>query len=113
LQADELAIKEAIAAMKERKEKKEKLIVKLQDYVLNNMERLGIQKIDSSPYFEINLRKCAPSADVYDETQLSPLYRYERGEYFTDKRAILKALKSGLEVPGARLVTDKKSLQIK
>ena len=77
----------------------------LRSYLLDNMIRMQIEKIDC-PMFSISIRSNPPSVDVFDPLQLpisymvSPLPPPDR----PDKTLIKEALKAGKDVPGARLV---------
>jgi hypothetical protein len=69
------------------------------------MVRTGISKIES-PYFKIALRNNPPSV-VVDDPDAIP-WEYQRQKPApppeVDKVAVKEALKSGITVPGARLV---------
>jgi len=112
-EATAAAIDEAIKAMSARKKALEHRADKLRDYLLTNMEKCAISKIEC-PYFALTIKKNPPSV-VIDAAGLIPgeLYIYpEAPEPFPDKKAIAAKLKAGEEVSGAHLET-KTRLEIK
>lgn len=85
---------------------------RLKDYLRHNMEATGISKI-KHPLFNISLGKPIVTADVIDVDFLPDEYVTVEVTTKADKRAILKALKDGEEIPGAVLSTGKSRLLIK
>jgi hypothetical protein len=100
-------IREAEKEMAERRRAVEKKAENIRRYLLQNMERTGINKI-TCPYFEISLKKNPPSLVIDDENKL-PL-EFMRipplPDPVPDKKAILDAIKSGKEVAGAHIVQN-------
>ncbi len=98
-------IKQAEAAMAARRKAIETRAESIREYLLTNMVRTGISKIES-PYFRISLRNNPPSV-VVDDPDAIP-WEYQRQKPApppeVDKVAVKEALKSGITVPGARLV---------
>lgn len=97
---------ERLTALKKRRQNAAK---GLRDYLLTNMQAMGITKLES-PLFVIKLQNNPPSVDVY-EPGLIP------AEYMTkpvapppapDKAAIAKSLKANTDVPGAKLVQSQR-----
>jgi hypothetical protein len=106
-------IKQAEASMAARRKAIETRADNVREYLLSNMLRTGISKIES-PYFKIALRNNPPSV-VVDDPSLIPAKYMRQAEPpapAPDKREISEALKFGEIVPGARLVT-KQSVTIK
>jgi hypothetical protein len=106
------ALDAEIARLTERKKNIQNAQFRLKDYLRFNMEATGTRKI-SSPLFTITLaagRDVAVIDNVdalYDEfvnvkTTISPV-----------KAEILKALKGGVDVPGAHMEKSKSSVRIK
>lgn len=97
-------IKQAEDTMEKRRKAIEARAESIREYLLANMQRTGISKIDS-PYLHIALRK-GPPAVVIDDVSLIP-YRYMRQPQTPppapDKMEIAEALKFGEKVPGAHL----------
>lgn len=113
LEAAADAIKQAEKAMAERRKAKESKASKVKEYLLENMLRTGITKIDC-PYFVLSIRNNPPAVDVLMQDQIPD-------EYFDipdplppvlNKKRLADDLKAGVVVDGARLIQGK-SLQIK
>ena len=99
-------IKQAEATMAARRKAIEGRADAVRQYLLSNMLRTGITKIES-PYFKIAIAKNPPSVVVDDEDTL----KFAHPEFVKvvtteslDKSAIKEAIKAGQIVEGARLV---------
>lgn len=106
-------IKQAEAQMAARRKAIESRAESVRDYLLHNMQRTGISKIES-PWFKIALRNNPPSV-VVDDPELIPARYMRQAEPpppAPDKKEIKAAIEFGENVPGARLVT-KQSVIIK
>ena len=99
------AIDAEISRLQALKAHRVKVAAGLRSYLLDNMTRMQIEKIDC-PMFSISIRSNPPSVDVFDQMQLpisymvTPLPPPDR----PDKELIKETLKAGKDVPGARLV---------
>ena len=99
------AIDAEIGRLQALKAHRVKVAAGLRSYLMDNMLRMQIEKIDC-PMFSISIRSNPPSVDVFDQMQLpisymvTPLPPPDR----PDKTLIKEALKAGKDVPGARLV---------
>ena len=99
------AIDAEIGRLQALKAHRVKIAAGLRSYLMDNMLRMQIEKIDC-PMFSISIRANPPSVDVFDPLQLpisymvTPLPPPDR----PDKTLIKEALKAGKDVPGARLV---------
>lgn len=91
------------------KKQRQKAAAGLRDYLKHNMIAAGITKLES-PLFKVALRDNPPAVDVF-EPGLIP------GEFMSqpappppapNKAAIKEAIKSGREIPGARLTTSQR-----
>lgn len=113
LEAQAAAIKEAEASMASRRKAIEKRAEQIGEYLLFNMQRTGITKIES-PWFKLAVRNNLPSVIIDDPDKVpSDLYVYpEAPAPYPDKKAIAEKLKAGEEVTGAHLET-KQRLEIK
>jgi len=109
LESTAAAIKAAEGEMAQRRKAIEHRVESLRTYLLDNMVRAGISKIES-PLFRLAVRENPPSV-VIDDAALLP------DDYLTipmppppapDKKAIAEALKAGIDVPGARLARSKR-----
>ena len=85
---------------------------RLKEYLRYNMEATGINKI-KHPLFNITLGRPTVTAEVVDIDFIPDEYVTTEVVSKADKKAILKALKDGEEVPGAVLSTGKSRLLIK
>lgn len=85
---------------------------RFKEYVKTNMEELGLEKLENE-LGTLTVRKNPASIEVYDEALISDDYKKEKITVTIDKTAIKEAIKSGINVQGARLVEDKTSLRIK
>lgn len=101
-------IKQAEQAMAARRKALENRADRIRQYLLENMQRTGISKIDS-PWFKIALAKNPPSVVVDDEDTL----KFAHPEFVNvvtteslDKTAIKEAIKAGQIVEGARLASS-------
>lgn len=97
-------IKQAEQQMVARRKAIEKRAENVREYLLRNMERCGISKIES-PYFKISIRQNPGSVVIDDAGQIPcELYRYpEAPPPEPDKKAIKAMIESGQEVSGAHI----------
>ena len=84
----------------------------IREYLRSNMEASGINKIDC-PLFSITLAKGKDVVFIDDEAAIPDDYVSVSVVTKPDKAAILKALKNGDSVAGARIEKSKTSLRIK
>ena len=112
LQGDVSALDVEIKRLQARK----KAIVnnqdRLKEYLRYNMELSGVTNI-KSPLFSITLGKPTVTAEVIDVDFLPDEFVSTEVVIKADKKAILKALKDGQDIPGAVLSTGKSRLLIK
>lgn len=106
------AYKEEEKRIAERRKALENKLEKYKEYVKNNMEDMGLQKIET-PLGVLSVCKVPASLEVYDENLIPNEYKKEKVTISIDKNAIKEALKNGQEVQGVKLVEDKTSLRIK
>jgi hypothetical protein len=107
------SIKEAEAQMAERRKGLENKAERLKEYLLANMQRTGITKIDS-PYFAISVRNNPESVIVDAEIMIPQDYWIfpDVPAPRVDKPKIKAALAAGIAINGVHL-ERKQSLQIK
>jgi chromosome segregation ATPase len=104
---------EAINDARAKKDKLEKNIAKIEQYILDTMVNNKMDKIDKCPYFDIKVRHNPVSVDDYDHDTLPSEYWVKKESVMVDKKKIKDDIENlGLVIPGARLVR-KVSLQIK
>ncbi len=113
LEAAADAIKQAEKAMADRRKAIEKKDERIRKYLLENMLKTGITKIEC-PHFVLSVRKNPAAVDVLMQDQIPD-------EYFDipdplpptlNKKRLAEDLKAGVVIEGARLVQGN-SLQIK
>lgn len=102
MEAEKDAIEIAKKAMAEREKRYKTRIEDLKGYLQINMEKRGISKI-TCPYFEIKLKKCPVSVDIYDESQIPEEYKRVKTETAPDKIKIKEEMMVGVIIPGANL----------
>jgi len=114
IEAEEAAINLAIEEMRSRKAKLSKKVASLSDYLQYNLIKLQIDEIKKSPYFQIKLKKCPPSVNVFDEKAIPPEYWREKviTSVSIDKIKLKEVISEGIDVPGATIQRNLK-LEIK
>lgn len=113
IEATAEAIKKAEGEMAARRKAIETKAEKIKQYLLENMQRTGISKIEC-PYFKISIRD-NPESLVVDMGAQIPDEYYKLPpppEKVLDKLALKKDLKEGLIVDGCRL-EKKQRIEIK
>ena len=98
------AIDAEIARLQALKAHRMKVAQGLRDYLMSSMVRMQIERIEC-PMFAISIRSNPPSVDVFDALQVPEalMVTPEPPPARPDKKAIGALLKSGHEIPGARL----------
>jgi len=107
------AIKAAEKTMADRRKAIEVKADRIRQYLLDNMLRTGITKIES-PHFVLSVRKNPPAVDVVN-LQMIPSNYFDLPEPpapTLNKNRLKEDLKAGVEVEGARLTVGQ-SLSIK
>ena len=112
LEADAEALKAAEARIAARRKAIENRAEWLKEYLRSNMERCGITKIEC-PEFVVTLGKPRDVCEIISEDELPDLYVKTKVTKTPDKTLILKAMKDGYEVKGARIGKGKPSLTIR
>lgn len=97
-------IKAAEAAMAARRKAIENRAAHVREYLLANMQRTGISKIEC-PYFRLAVRDNPPSVVIESAENIPTEFmrQPEPPPPAPDKKAIADAIKSGHDVPGAYL----------
>jgi hypothetical protein len=108
-----LAIKDAEEGMAARRKAIERRVASLRAYLLANMQTAGIKRIES-PEFVITVRDNPPAVDAFDPEQIPDGYWTSPPPPppVLNKTKIKEAIKSGEQVPGARL-TQGQRVEIK
>jgi hypothetical protein len=103
LEATAEQIKQAESEMARRRKAIENRATHVRKYLLDNMERCGITKIES-PWFRISVRLNPESVVIDDEASIPVDYQREiPARYEPDKAAMKSAMKEGFVIPGAHL----------
>lgn len=110
LDGDTGAIDAEIRRLQHRKQVIANRAQRLREYLRENMEATGIDKIEC-PLFKITLTKPRPMAVINDESQIPD--RYIKTIRTPNKTAILADLKTGKQVPGCALGETKRGLLVK
>jgi Siphovirus Gp157 len=107
LEAEAAMIRDAATKIGKRADPIEARAKRLREYLMMSMKRTGITEI-KSPEFAVKLElERDASVDVFDAAQLPSSYmRIPEPKPAPDKTAIKKALTSGVDVPGARIVKN-------
>lgn len=107
---------EAIQSQIDRLTERKRIITNrkesLKEYLRTNMEASGITKI-SHPLFTITCGKGKPIVVIDDEKAIPDEFVNVKVTSAPDKAMIAKAIKEGIEVPGAHTETGKSSISIK
>ena len=107
---------EAIQSQIDRLTERKRLLVNrkesLKDYLRTNMEASGITKI-THPLFTITLGKGKPIVVIDEESKIPDDFMRVKVTSAPDKAEIAKAIKEGVEVPGAHSEIGKSSISIK
>lgn len=106
------AIQAEIERLKEKQAMADKLADRLKEYVKQCMIISDTKKIDG-PLFCISVASNPASVEITDNDAIPACYKTIRQDVVIDKRLLLTDLKSGKEVAGARLITDKTNLRIR
>lgn len=112
MDGDVEAIDAQIARLNDRKKAIINRQESMKDYLRENMEACGIKKI-THPLFSITCVQGREIAVIDQESILPDEMVTVKTVVSPDKSAIAKALKEGLEVPGAHLERAKSSIRIK
>lgn len=107
---------DAIQAQIERLTERKRVIVNrkesLKEYLRLNMEATGINKI-THPLFTITLGKGKPIVVIDEEAKIPDEYMNTKVTTTPMKVEIARAIKDGIEVPGAHSEIGKSSISIK
>lgn len=111
LEAQAKSMSDYIQNMVDRQTKIDNKIDSLKNYLRHNMDILKLQKVES-PEFDVQLRANQYALDLFDQTLVPKEYLRVKETITISRADIIKDLKVGCEVPGARFITTK-SVQIK
>lgn len=99
------AIDAEIERLQDLKEHRIKIATGLRNYLLTNMQRLNISKIES-PLVSFSIKDNPPSVEIEDQLQIPAEYmkQPEPPTPKPNKQKIAADIKAGKQIPGARLV---------
>lgn len=103
---------EEIKRLKERKERAQKGKQRLTEHVMRVMQQLDIERIEGKTS-TLCIRRNPPSVVIEDESKIPQEYKFIRQTEVVDKDGIRKALKAGVDVPGADLAINGARLEVK
>ena len=107
------AVDTQIKRLQELKKAESNSIDKFKQYVKENMEKLGIQKLETE-IGKMSITKNPLSIEIQNEDERPAEFKQEVVTTKIDKTAIKNYFKeTGEIVPGVRIISDKTSLRIK
>lgn len=107
------AMKSEEKRISDTRKKGEAKLDKFKQYVKENMEKLGLDKIPTE-LGSLSIAKNPMSVEVEDENEIPKEFKNEKITISIDKIAIKNHFKeTGEIVPGTRIIDDKTSLRIK
>ena len=107
------AMKSEEKRISDTRKKGEAKLDKFKQYVKENMEKLGLDKIPTE-LGSLSIAKNPMSVEVEDENEIPKEFKNEKITISIDKTAIKNHFKeTGEIVPGTRIIDDKTSLRIK
>lgn len=101
IEGDAEKIKSEEKRLAEKRKSLESKVTYLKGYIDLNMKLVGKKKIDTG-LFKLSIQKNAPSINIKSAADIPSEYFIEQ-EPVLDKRALLKDLKEGREVPGVEM----------
>ena len=98
-----------IKRLQARKQSFERKEQRLKEYVQRVLESCGKSKLEGRTA-TLALRACPTSVEITDESVVPEEYKCVVVEESVDKRKVKSALEAGIEIPGVRLVSDRKTV---
>lgn len=112
LSASAGTIDDEIKRLQDRKSSLNKKVDRLKQYLIDNMRAEGLSSVDDG-ILRATVSKPRPVAVINDDLVIPDSYMRIKTDVAVDKKLLLDDLKSGKEVPGAKLGESKPSLTIK
>jgi hypothetical protein len=109
LEAESESMQVYLNNMRDRQDKVERKIESLKEYLKYHMEILKLNKVES-PEFDVQIRANSFSLDLFDQALVPKEYLRVKETVTLSRADIIKDLKVGCDVPGARFVTTKSVL---
>lgn len=105
-------LKDRASELIESHKRTERKIENLDKYILHCMSSFKTDCVEGK-YSKISTRKPAKKVFIYDETKLPPNFIRTTTSHTIDKSSLLKTLKQGEVIEGAKLVDGKQSLNVR
>jgi len=105
LEADAKIIKEEEKRLAERRQSIEKKIDRLKQYLQEQLEVAGLQKVKRAT-ITVAIQNNPPSVKVVDEKLIPSEYMIQQAPQ-VNKKVILSLLKEGQQIPGCELIQTK------
>jgi len=113
LEAEAEMIKAEEKRLRERRAALERKRAWLEKYLATNMRATGLSGVKDA-LVTVGFRKCPPSVEVLDVSQVPSEFAEKRVEVVVDKKKVLEHFKKTGEIlPGVNVVTDKENLFIR
>lgn len=109
LEAEAEGMQNYLNNMRDRQDRIEKKVEHLKEYLKYNMDTLKLTKVES-PEFDVQIRANQFSLDLFDQSLVPKEYLRVKETVTLSRADIIKDLKVGCDVPGARFVTTKSVL---
>lgn len=109
IEGENMVLKSEEERLKKRRQKNENTIKSFKQYLEESMKSTGLTKVKGN-VFSLGIQNNPPSVQIEDDNIISDDYIIMKQEL--DKKAMLRALKEGIEIPGATL-KQTKSLRIR
>lgn len=109
MEAEAKALKEEEERLAYRRKSIENRIRRLKDYLLDNLEASGVNKVKGK-HLSVRIQKTPPSVNILDEKAI-PEQFYVEQQPKLNKKALIEELKNGGKITGAELI-QKRSLRI-
>ncbi|MDP4087621.1 MAG: siphovirus Gp157 family protein [Bacillota bacterium] len=110
LESDMEALKVEEKRLADKRKALENKVSSIKEYLQHEMEFSGIDKV-KRPTLTVSIQLNPPSVEVMDESVIPSIFMIPQPEKI-DKKAILKALKEGEEIPGCE-IKQSKGIRIK
>ncbi len=104
LASDAQAIKEEEKSLEDRRKRLERKCERLKGILVRSMMENGEKELSSARYCA-KIRD-SKATEIYDDSAIPDKYMVEKKTFAPDKTAIKKAIESGEEVAGARIIVN-------
>lgn len=109
LEDKSLSMDAYIKNMQDRQRKVDTKIESLKEYLKYNMDILKLEKVESKE-FDVQIRSNKYALELFDQSVIPQEYIRVKESITISRQDIIKDLKVGCEIPGARFTTTKSVL---